>query len=92
LLRCRRSDMCSASEDWTNLYPIRIYTSPGVILDGGVMWGEVSQTGAWEAIYVNSAGIRVESSPGAIIQDWRSHTDGSHFGLLTGTGNESPRR
>jgi hypothetical protein len=64
-------DNATNDGDGTNLYPIRIYSSPGVVLDGGAMWGEVSQIADWRDIYVNSAGIRVESSPGAIIQDWR---------------------
>ncbi|WP_046867459.1 M10 family metallopeptidase C-terminal domain-containing protein [Microvirga massiliensis] len=63
--------------DGANAYPFRVYNSPNVTIEGGVMHGEVSLTEDWETLYYpkegngNSVAIRVESSPNAIIQDWK---------------------
>ncbi|OSP53864.1 calcium-binding protein [Pseudoruegeria sp. SK021] len=54
-------------------YPFMVYDSPGAILDGGRIIGNIDQTSAWRSVYDlgNSAGIRAEDSPGVVIRDWR---------------------
>ncbi|TIS70530.1 MAG: hypothetical protein E5X11_04335, partial [Mesorhizobium sp.] len=37
---------------------------------GGTINGTVSQTGAWEDVYVNSAAVRVNSAHNFVIDDW----------------------
>src|SRR6188472_3923955 len=55
-----------------NLYPFAItYSNPGLILQGGTINGQVSQTIDWKVAYVNSAGMRIDDSPGVIVRDWR---------------------
>jgi Ca2+-binding RTX toxin-like protein len=62
-----------------NRYPFLMdYAGPGTTLKGGTIYGEVSQVYDWTHIYnwpdgpyTNSVAVRVENSPGAIIQDWR---------------------
>lgn len=55
-----------------NLYPFAVvYANPGLILQGGTINGEISLYADWEDAYVNSAGMRVDNSPGVIIRDWR---------------------
>jgi Ca2+-binding RTX toxin-like protein len=56
----------------TNLYPFRVEDNdPYVRIIGGTINGQVSQTSDRKSIYVNSAGVMVEDTPQAIIDDWR---------------------
>jgi len=75
-------DASSASfiqDNWTgdgggdNPYPFRVDRSPGAIILGGTINGEIDQTADWRTVYGygNSAGVRLEDSPNATIQDWR---------------------
>jgi hypothetical protein len=54
-------------------YPFMVYDSPGAILDGGTIKGEVDMTSEWRDVYNdgNSAAIRTEGTPNVIIRDWR---------------------
>ena len=64
-----------------NRYPFLVENAaPGLIIKGGVIYGEVPQSSDWTYTYAdpypdgvsaNSAALRVESSPGVTIQDWR---------------------
>ena len=79
--------------DGANAYPFRVYNSPNVTIEGGVMHGEVSLTEDWETLYYpkegngNSAAIRVESSPNAIIQDWKIDRAFDGIRIAKGTTN-----
>ncbi|AZO70879.1 MAG: hypothetical protein E5V92_23065 [Mesorhizobium sp.] len=55
----------------TNLYPFAV-VNPGdnLLAFGGTINGTVSQTGAWEDIYVNSAAVRINSAHSFTIDDW----------------------
>lgn len=55
----------------TNLYPFAV-VNPGdnLVASGGTINGTVSQTGAWEDVYVNSAAVRVNSAHNFVIDDW----------------------
>jgi hypothetical protein len=62
-----------------NRYPFNVVNAPGVIIKGGTINGEVPQSSDWTWTYrddypdgtsANSAAVRVENSPGAIIDDW----------------------
>ncbi len=59
--------------DGTNYWPVNVRNSPGVIIDGGTIQGEINMTGDWRTVYDygNSAGVTVEYSPGVIVRDWR---------------------
>ena len=61
------------SDGDSNPYPVSIKDSPGVILDGGTIEGNIDMISAWRTVYDlgNSAGIRTEDSPNVIIRDWR---------------------
>ena len=50
-----------------------VRNSPGVIIDGGTIQGEINMTGDWRTVYDygNSAGVTVQYSPGVIVRDWR---------------------
>jgi Ca2+-binding RTX toxin-like protein len=55
-----------------NQYPFQVLgAGPGLIIKGGTINGEVPQASDWEYTYANSAAIRVDLSPGAVIEDWR---------------------
>ena len=66
-------------DNWTgdgggyNPYPFRVDRSPGAIIMGGTINGEIDQTSDWRTVYDhgNSAGVRIEDSPNATIEDWR---------------------
>src|SRR5687767_4197376 len=53
-----------------NLYPILISGSAGVTLVGGTITGEVPQDIDRVDAYVNSAGIFLRDSAGAVVRDW----------------------
>jgi Ca2+-binding RTX toxin-like protein len=57
----------------SNPYPFQVVQSPGAIIIGGRIIGEVDQTTDWRIVYDhgNSAGVRIEDSPNATIRDWR---------------------
>ena len=55
----------------TNPYPIRIYRSPSVTIEGALIAGEIPQSLSWGATYCNSAAIAVFDSPGATVKDLR---------------------
>jgi hypothetical protein len=59
--------------DGTSYWPVDVRNSPGVIIDGGTIQGEINMTGDWRTVYDygNSAGVTVQYSPGVIIRDWR---------------------
>jgi hypothetical protein len=59
--------------DGTNYWPVNVRNSPGVIIDGGTIQGEINMTGDWRTVYDygNSAGVTVQYSPGVIVRDWR---------------------
>src|SRR4030095_2635249 len=59
---------------------INIYDSNGVIISGGEIWGEVSQTGEWATTYNHMAtGFRVSDSPNTTISNF--HIDGTWDGI-----------
>jgi hypothetical protein len=59
--------------DGTSYWPVDVRNSPGVIIDGGTIQGEINMTGDWRTVYDygNSAGVTVQYSPGVIVRDWR---------------------
>ena len=57
-----------------------IYDSNGVVIDGGEIWGEVSQTAEWASVYNHMAtGFRVSNSPNTTIRN--VHIDGTWDGI-----------
>lgn len=57
-----------------NRHPFRIYgAGEDLVLNGGTILGEVSQTMDWHDIYAlgNAAGIRVRHAPAVTISGWR---------------------
>ena len=59
---------------------INIYDSNGVVIDGGEIWGEVSQTAEWATTYNHMAtGFRVSNSPNTTIRN--VHIDGTWDGI-----------
>jgi RTX calcium-binding nonapeptide repeat (4 copies) len=55
----------------TNLYPFQVSgAGNGLLIKGGTITGEVSQTGDWESTYINSAALRVNSANSFVIDDW----------------------
>jgi len=59
---------------------INIYDSTGVVIDGGEIWGEVSQTAEWATTYNHMAtGFRVSNSPNTTIRN--VHIDGTWDGI-----------
>lgn len=57
--------------DQIDRYPFNIEGAPGLIAEGGSIWGTISQTLSWEDTYINSAALRFENAPGVVIDDWR---------------------
>ncbi len=62
-----------SSDGQSNPYPFAVYDSPGVVLEGGTILGNINQTDAWRTVYDagNSAGVRTEDTPDVVIRDWR---------------------
>ena len=59
---------------------INIFDSKGVVIDGGEIWGEVSQTAEWSSIYNHAAtGFRISNSPNTTIRN--VHIDGTWDGI-----------
>ena len=59
---------------------INIYNSVGVVINGGEIWGEVSQTANWTDIYNHmSTGFRISNSPNTTIRNVR--IDGTWDGI-----------
>ena len=59
---------------------INIYDSKGVVINGGEIRGEVSQTAEWQLIYNHYAtGFRVSNSPNTTISNF--HIDGTWDGI-----------
>lgn len=56
-----------------NPYPFQVFGTPGAIILGGTIKGEIDQTADWRTVYDhgNSAAVRIEDTPNATIQDWR---------------------
>jgi hypothetical protein len=63
----------SNSGSGSNDYPFLVYNSPGAIIDGGTINGQIDQTSDWRTVYNdgNSAAIRTEDTPNVVIRDWR---------------------
>jgi Ca2+-binding RTX toxin-like protein len=70
----------ASSASWTlansgstlNLYPFQVTnTEADIRIIGGTINGQVSLTGDWANIYVNSAAVRVAGTRDAVIEDWR---------------------
>ena len=63
-----------------NVPAINIYDSKNIVIDGGEIWGEVSQTGNWTDIYWHMAtGFRISNSPNTTIRN--VHIDGTWDGI-----------
>ncbi|MCW3796983.1 calcium-binding protein [Sphingomonas sp. BN140010] len=63
-----------------NVPAINIFDSKYVTIDGGEIWGEVSQTGDWTSIYSHmSTGFRISNSPNTTIRN--VHIDGTWDGI-----------
>ncbi len=62
-----------ATEGGNNPYPFLVYSAPGAIIVGGSIVGQIDQAADWRTVYNhgNSAGVRIEDSPNAVIRDWR---------------------
>ena len=62
----------SNSGSGSNDYPFQIYSSPGAVLDGGTINGQINQTSEWRTVYNdgNSAAVRTEDTPNVVIRDW----------------------
>ncbi len=59
---------------------INIYNSSGVVINGGEIWGEISQTAEWSTIYNHMAtGVRVSNSINTTIRNLR--IDGTWDGI-----------
>lgn len=59
---------------------INIYDSNGVVINGGEIWGEISQTAEWGSIYNHMAtGFRISNSPNTTIRN--VHIDGTWDGI-----------
>ena len=59
---------------------INIYNSSGVVINGGEIWGEISQTAEWSSIYNHMAtGVRVSNSINTTIRNLR--IDGTWDGI-----------
>jgi hypothetical protein len=55
----------------TNLYPFQVSgAGANLLIKGGTINGEVSQTADWKVTYVNSAAVRINSANSFIIDDW----------------------
>jgi hypothetical protein len=53
-----------------NVPAINIYDSKGIVINGGEIWGEISQTGNWTDIYAHmSTGFRISNSPDTTIRN-----------------------
>ena len=67
------ADQCDdgSGESRTNPYPIRVYRSPMVTVEGALITGEVSQTLSWGAAYCNSAAVAIFDSPEATVENVR---------------------
>ncbi|WFU18450.1 right-handed parallel beta-helix repeat-containing protein [Bradyrhizobium sp. CB3481] len=62
----------SNSGSGSNDYPFQVYSSPGAVLDGGTINGQIDQTSDWRTVYSdgNSAAVRTEDTPNVVIRDW----------------------
>jgi Ca2+-binding RTX toxin-like protein len=66
-------------DNWTgdgggsNAYPFQVVQTANALIIGGSIIGQVDQTADWRTVYShgNSAGVRIEDAPNAIIRDWR---------------------
>ena len=67
------NQVSSIDGDGQNSWPVDVRNSPGVIIDGGTIQGEINMTGDFQTVYDygNSAGVTVQYSAGVIIRDWR---------------------
>jgi VCBS repeat-containing protein len=53
-------------------YPFRVDSAgTDVVIKGGAVWGQVPQASDWQDTYNNSAALRIQAAPNAIIDDWR---------------------
>jgi Right handed beta helix region/RTX calcium-binding nonapeptide repeat (4 copies) len=69
-------------------YPFLVYDAgPGLTIKGGTINGQVPQQSDWEYTYANSAGLRVEGSPNAIIDDWTISKPWDGIRIAAGTSN-----
>jgi hypothetical protein len=62
-----------ASDGQSNPYPFLVYDSPGVVLQGGTILGNIDLTSEWRTVYDagNAAAVRTEGTPNVVIRDWR---------------------
>jgi Ca2+-binding RTX toxin-like protein len=66
-------------DNWTgdggsnNPYPFQVVKVSNVVILGGTILGQIDQKSDWRTVYDhgNSAGVRIEDAPNAIIRDWR---------------------
>jgi hypothetical protein len=74
-------------------YPVQVRYSPGFVLDGGTIWGEVNQEQDWDLIYSgtgyngNSAAIEIQYSTNYTISDWRIDKVWDGFRPSAGAGD-----
>ena len=56
-----------------NAYPFQVVGTSDATIIGGTITGQIDQTTDWRTVYDhgNSAAIRVEDTPNAVIRDWR---------------------
>ena len=66
-------------DNWTgdgggnNPYPFQVVQSANAVIIGGTINGQIDQAAEYQTVYDhgNSASLRIEDAPNAIIQDWR---------------------
>ena len=46
----------SNSGSGSNDYPFQVYSSPGAVLDGGTINGQIDQTSEWRTVYNDTCG------------------------------------
>ncbi len=56
-----------------NPYPFQVVQVSGAVILGGTIIGQTDQKSDWRTVYDhgNSAAVRIEDAPNAIIRDWR---------------------
>lgn len=71
-----------------NTYPFQMDSAgSGLLIRGGVIWGEVPQASDWAYTYNNSAALRIEEAPNVIIDDWRIDRAWDAIRLINGSSN-----
>lgn len=62
---------CKLGKAPINRYPFAVENSPNVTVRGGLFAGEAPQSSDWLYTYCNSAAVRLEQSPGAVVREAR---------------------